>query len=246
MIAFTSVDPVFAAEVVNYEINLLETWFLEQSVAIRSNELSLMEEKLEELASDMKVIEENIEKFQQEHGVLDIREIASAQSAMLTDLRTTLTNIELDIRAYAEYSTIEDPAIITLKNQRNNIIGQIRRIEAGYTSSDGRKMPSLAELPQLSLTFAHMQAELSLKNQLYMTLSERYEVTKLVASDVGAFSVLEPAEIPEEKIGPSRGKMCLTVTLGAFFAMIVLALAWEYLKKIINDPRIRQILRGDV
>jgi len=43
-IAFTSTNPVFAAEVVNYEISLLQTWFLEQSIAIRSNELSLMEE----------------------------------------------------------------------------------------------------------------------------------------------------------------------------------------------------------
>jgi len=134
----------------------------------------------------MNNIESEIEAFQQEHGALDIREIASAQSTMLTDLRTTLTNLELEIHSYSEYSTIEDPSFIRLKNQRDNIITQIRRIEAGYTSSDGRKMPSIAELPQLSLTFTHLQAELSLKNQLYMTLSERYEVTKLMAADSGS------------------------------------------------------------
>lgn len=246
VIAFTSIDPVFASEVVNYEISLLEKWFFEQSVANRSNELSLMDEKLEELASDMKDIESEIEIFQQEHGVLDIREIASAQSAMLTDLRTTLTNVELEIRSYSEYSTIEDPSFIRLKNQRNNIITQIRRIEAGYTSSDGRQMPSITELPQLSLTFTHLQAELSLKNQLYMTLSERYEVTKLMAADAGAFSILEQAEIPEAKIGPSRRKMVVTVTFGAFAGLIVLALLREYLQKLINDPENRQILLGEL
>jgi len=244
-IAFTDVDPVFAAEVVNYEISLLETWFLEQSVSIRSNELSLMEEKIEELTTDIKTIEESIKAFQKEHGVLDIREIAMAQTTMLTDLRTSLNQVELDIRAYSEYSTIEDPALTTLKSQRNNIISQIRKIEDGYTSSDGRNMPSLADLPQLSLTFSHMQAELSLKNQLYLTLFERYEVTKLMAADAGAFSVLEYAEVPEEKIGPSRGKLCITVTFGTFAGLIAFALVLDMLKKIIKDPKNKKILQGE-
>lgn len=242
VISYKATDPFFAAEVVNYEIELLEKWFLEQSIATRSNELSLMEEKLNDLASDIEKVEAEIETFQLEHGALDIREIAAAQSAMLTDLRTSLNKIELDIQSYANYSTIEDPALTSLKNQRNNTIAQIRRIESGYTSSDGRQMPSLAELPQLSLTFSHMTAELELKIQLYQTLSERYEVTKLVAADAGAFSVLEYAEVPEEKIGPSRGKMCVQVTGMAFIAMIALVFVIEYLKKIFKDPRNRQII----
>lgn len=245
VISYSATDPFFASEVVNYEIELLEQWFLEQNISVRSNELSLMEEKLEELSQDIKNVEADIETFQLEHGVLDIREIAEAQSTMLTDLRTSLNQIELQIRSYSEYSTIEDPALTSLKNQRDNVITQIRRIESGYTSSDGRTMPSLAELPQLSLTFSHLTAELELKTQLYQTLSERYEVTKLVAADAGAFTVLEYAEVPEEKIGPSRGKMCIQVTAGAFIAMIALALIIEYLKKIINDPKNRKILTGE-
>jgi len=246
VVSFRATDPFYAAEVVNYEIELLEQWFLEQNISIRSNELSLMEEKLEELTRDIEAVELEIESFQLEHGALDIREIAQAQSTMLTDLRTSLNQIELQIRSYSEYSTIEDPALTSLKNQRDNIITQIRRIESGYTSSDGRTMPSLAELPQLSLTYSHLMAELGLKTQLYQTLSERYEVTKLVAADAGAFTVLEYAEVPEEKIGPMRGQLCVKVTGMAFIAMIVLALAIEFLRKVIKDPKNRQILAGDL
>ncbi|MBN2656308.1 MAG: hypothetical protein JXR86_04550 [Spirochaetales bacterium] len=244
VISYNATDPFFASEIVNYEIELLEKWFLEQNISTRSSELSLMEEKLEELSQDIKNVEAEIQTFQLEHGVLDIRDIAEAQSTMLTDLRTSLNQIELQIRSYSEYSTIEDPALTSLKNQRDNVITQIRRIESGYTSSDGRTMPSLAELPQLSLSFSHLTAELELKTQLYQTLSERYEVTKLVASDAGAFTVLEYAEVPEEKIGPMRGQMVVKATGMAFVALIALALLIEYLKKIINDPKNRQILAG--
>jgi len=244
LIAFTSTDPVFAADIVNYKISLLEEWFLKEGVTVQSKHLSMMEDKLEELSLEISGIEENIKAFQKEHGVLDIMEIATARSVMLNELRTGLNQVELEISDYSEYSTIEDPALTILKNQRNNIIIQIRRIERGYIESDGRKMPSQEELPQLSLDFAHMQAELALQTQLYQTLSERYEVTKLSAAEEGVFSILEYAEVPEEKESPSRGKLSMMVTFGAFAGSIALAFLLNFVSGIFKDPKVIKILRG--
>lgn len=245
-ISFTDIDSQFAAELVNYEVKLLEQWFLKQGVSMRSYELNLMEEKLNDLTNEISKIESEIKAFQKEHGVLDILELATAQSAMLTDLRTMMNQVELEIRDYSEYSTIEDPALTILKNKQNNIINQIRRIEGGYRSSDGRIMPSIEELPQLSLSFTHMQADLALKNQLYLTLSERFEVTKLTVAEKGVFSVLEFAEVPEEKVGPSRGRMCLLVTFGTFAASIFLALIIHMIMNISDDPEKKKILKREV
>jgi len=203
-ISFIDTDPIFAAELVNFEVGLLQNWFLKQDISLRSKELSLMEEKLEDLTNEIKKTESDIESFQKKHGVLDIMELAAVQIALLTDLRTSLSQVELEISDYSEISTIEDPALTTLKSRRQNIINQIQKIENGYIGSDGRYMPSIEELPQLSLSFTHMMADLDVKNQLYKTLSERYEITKLSAAEESIFSVLEYAEIPEEKIGPSR------------------------------------------
>jgi len=143
------------------------------------------------------------------------------------------------------YSTIEDPALIILKGQKNNILKQIREIEEGYEINDGRRMPSQAELPQLSLDFSHLMAELSLKNQLYQTLSERYEITKLLASESGVFNVLEYAEIPEVKDSPSRGRLCIMVTFGSFTGLIILAFFLNLIKSIKNDPHKKKILHGE-
>lgn len=245
-ISFTNIDPEFAADLVNYEVSLLEQWFLNQGVSMRSYELQLMEETLNELTNDISKIEREIKGFQKEHGVLDIMELAAAQSTMLTDLRTSMNQVELEIYDYSEYSTIEDPALTILKNRRNNIINQIRRIEGGYRSSDGRIMPSIEEMPQLSLSFTHMQADLALKNQLYLTLSERFEVTKLAVAEEGVFSVLEYAEVPEEKIGPSRGRLCIIVTFGTFAGSIFLALVINMIRNVSADPDNKKILKREV
>ncbi|MCK5675367.1 MAG: hypothetical protein KAH95_18440, partial [Spirochaetales bacterium] len=221
-----------------------EEWFLKEGVTVQSKYLSMMEEKLNELSIEISSIENNIKAFQKEHGVLDIIEIATARSVMLNELRTGLNQVELEISDYSEYSTIEDPALTILKNQRNNIIIQIKRIERGYTGSDGRRMPSQEELPQLSLNFAHMQAELALQTQLYQTLSERYEVTKLAAAEEGVFSILEYAEVPEEKEGPSRGKLSIQVTFGTFAGSIALAFLLNMVSGIFKDPEKTKILKG--
>ncbi len=235
-ISFTSTDPEFATEVVTAEVELLGEWFQKEGISMRSSQLQMLEDKLSELSIEISKIESEIETFQIEHGVLDIEQLAQTQAALLLDLRTRLNQIELEIGEYSEYSTIEDPALVRLNAQKSNIINQIRRIERGYISSDGRKMPSTEELPQLSLQFAHMTTDLELQMQLYKTLSERYEVTKLAAAEEGVFSILEPAEVPTEKVGPSRGRLCMMVTAGAFFGSIVLALLINMLLSVIKDP----------
>ena len=106
-------------------------------------------------------------------------------------------------------------------------------------------MPSQEELPQLALEFAHLQADLTLKNQLFQTLSERYEITKLTAAEEAVFSVLEYAEVPDEKEEPSRGRLCMMVTFGAFAGSIVLALILNMVKNISNDPNKKRILKGE-
>ncbi len=106
-------------------------------------------------------------------------------------------------------------------------------------------MPSLEELPRLSLEFTHLQVDLSLKNQLYQTLSERYEVTKLVASESGVFSVLEYAEIPERKIGPSRGKICVMVTFGSFAGTIGFIIFFNIIQHMIFDFKKKKRIMED-
>ncbi len=243
-ISFISTEPEFAKQVVDTEVALLSEWFQKEGVSMRSSQLQMLEDKLSELSIEITKIENEIEAFQKELGVLDIEQLAQTQAALLLDLRTRLNQIELEIGEYSEYSTIEDPALVRLNAQKSNIISQIRRVERGYISSDGRKMPSTEELPQLSLKFSHLKTDLELQMQLYQTLSERYEVTKLAAAEEGVFSILEPAEVPTEKEGPSRGKLCMIVTAGAFFGSIVIALLINLLLSVIKDPdKIKKVNR---
>jgi hypothetical protein len=49
------------------------------------------------------------------------------------------------------------------------------------------------------------------------------------------FNVVEKAELPLIKSGPSRGKICVIATISSFFIALLIVLVIEYLKRAKKD-----------
>lgn len=82
-----------------------------------------------------------------------------------------------------------------------------------------------------------LQVELKVQEQIYSTLKTQYETTKVnMASEQPVFQILEYAQIPDRKSGPSRGKLCIIVTMAGFFLSIFLAFLLNAIENIKNDP----------
>jgi len=74
----------------------------------------------------------------------------------------------------------------------------------------------------------------------------QYELLKIsMASEKSIFQILEFAEVPEKKSGPSRGKMCVVFTFGAAFFAVFLAFVLNAVASIKNNPEVMKKLRGD-
>ena len=65
-----------------------------------------------------------------------------------------------------------------------------------------------------------------------------------MASEKPVFQILEYAEIPDMKSGPSRGKLCIIVTFAAFFISVFLAFLLNAIENIKNDPEAMAKLKG--
>lgn len=82
-----------------------------------------------------------------------------------------------------------------------------------------------------------LQVEIKVQEQIYSTLKTQYETTKVnMASEQPVFQILEYAQIPDRKSGPSRGKLCIIVTMAGFFLSIFLAFLLNAIENIKNDP----------
>lgn len=240
-ISYTNIDPVFARDMVQSMVSNLQKWFQSWEGTTSQQELIAMQEKIAEVSSEIDRLEEEIQSFQTEYGVLSVEQIAESQTAILTDLQSQLIQTEIAIKNYSGFSTIEDPELIQLQAQRESLQQIITQIEQGRNSA-GRTMPSKEELPTLATEFAHLQMYHQIQMRIFQNLTEQYEIQKLASTGSSMFSVLEPAEIPDVKSGPYRGKLCMMVTIFAFFASIVISIFVHIIFGIIHDPKKKSIL----
>ncbi|WP_010263917.1 Wzz/FepE/Etk N-terminal domain-containing protein [Treponema primitia] len=101
-----------------------------------------------------------------------------------------------------------------------------------------------ATMPSISMELNRISLELRAQQQVYTQLKTQYELLKVsMASESPMFQVLELAEIPDQKSGPNRGKLCMMVTLGAGFGSVFLAFVLNAILNLRKDPEAMAKLR---
>jgi uncharacterized protein involved in exopolysaccharide biosynthesis len=91
--------------------------------------------------------------------------------------------------------------------------------------------------PNITLETRRINMELGAQQQIYTQLKVQLELTNTaIASETPVFQILEMAQVPDLKSGPSRGVLCVIVTLAAFFFSVFLVFVLTALENIRNDP----------
>jgi uncharacterized protein involved in exopolysaccharide biosynthesis len=100
-------------------------------------------------------------------------------------------------------------------------------------------------IPAITMELNRIEMELGIQRQVYSQLRVQYEMLKVsMASEMPVFQVVEFAEVPDLKSGPSRGMICVIVTLAAGFLAVFLAFVMNAIANIKKDPEAMAKLRG--
>lgn len=236
VVSYTDTDPAFAKEVVDEVVRLLSDRFAVLGGNKALEQKALLEKKLAEVDTAVKNLEAQVKAFQNKYGVIQVEALATEQITILARLRSELIMKEMEIANYQKISNINDPVMTQLKNERDGILAKIKEIETGV-GSGSRVMPSQKELPTIAFEYARLQRDLAVQTEVFKMLTQQYELAKLNASgQEPVFQILEMAEVPDKKSGPSRGMICIVATLAAFFLAILVAFIAESIDKIRKDP----------
>lgn len=241
-VGYEGIRPEHVQQVANSIVDELDNYFRQRGGLTRGRTLESLEETLAAVEREVALIEEQIRAFQQRYGVLTVTELAQSQSAMLRGLEAELVTLERTIRTYTERTRIEnDPELIRLRSERAAVADLIREIEAGYAGGI-RTMPARSQLPELALQLGRLETDLAIQQRIRTSLQEQYEVARLMAQSNTGFTILEMAEVPDEKIGPSRAQLSLTVTAGAFAAAVALSLVHYGWNSVRSNPKLMGIV----
>jgi len=92
-------------------------------------------------------------------------------------------------------------------------------------------------LPAIMADINRATMESDAMRQVYTQLRvQQEELRATIATEIPMFQILEFAEIPYEKSGPSRLRQIIIVTFGAGFFSVLLAFVLEGISNIRNDP----------
>lgn len=126
----------------------------------------------------------------------------------------------------------------------NNIIElrkQIQALELSVSNPYAR-----TDTSNIAMDSTMLKMELDVQEKLYANLKSQYEALKItMASEQPVFQILEYAEVPDQKSGPSRGKICIIVTFASFFISVCLAFLLDAIDKIKKDPVAMEKLKGN-
>lgn len=243
-ISFEDIDPVFATEVVNYAVELLDKRFATIGGNRNQTRKTQLEEKLADVSLEMRRLEEDIQAFQTKYGVISVESLATEQIATIAQVRSQLIMKEMEIKTYSSLARVEDPQIRRLRTERDNLLKLLTELEEGYSEYESI-LPSTRDLPKIALEYAHLKRDLLIQETIYKLLIQQYEATKLaLAGEEPVFQILEVAQVPDKKSGPSRGMLCVVVTMAGFFLSVLLAFVREAVGNIKKDPEQMKKLRS--
>jgi uncharacterized protein involved in exopolysaccharide biosynthesis len=118
-----------------------------------------------------------------------------------------------------------------------NAYREIQELEWGSRRLETSVAPGRASLPAVTMELNRIAMELGAQRQIYAQLTTQYELVKVsMASETPVFQILEFAEAPDRKSGPSRGLICIIVTFAAAFFSVFLAFALNAVANVRQDP----------
>jgi uncharacterized protein involved in exopolysaccharide biosynthesis len=106
-------------------------------------------------------------------------------------------------------------------------------------------LPRNGPVQNITLETRRINMELGAQQQIYTRLKVQLElVNTSIASETPVFQVLEMAQVPDLKSGPSLGMLCIFVSLGAFFFSLLLVFVLTQIEKIRGDQEAMEKFRA--
>ena len=130
----------------------------------------------------------------------------------------------------------DDPQVQRIERQISLLEDLVDELETGFHVYSPISIPR-DQIAALSAQYSDLQRDLLLKEQIYSSFQAELLKEQVTSQDTTPqFQVMEPPEVPGIKAGPSRGTLCVVVTVAAFLLSVFLAFIVEYFARAARDP----------
>ncbi len=239
-------DPRRAAAIASAYVDELNHLLVEVNTSSAHRERVFIEQRLKVVKPALDEASKQLSDFSTKNTTLDPKEQGRAMVGAVVTVQGELIAAETQLRGLEPIYSDSNVRIQSLKAGIAELRHQLQELRGNDTmptapvgSGEDSSYPSFRQLPALGVTYSDLYREVKLREVVFETLTQQYEMAKIAeAKEIPSVKVLDAANLPEKKSGPPRLLLTLIGLLVAFMAGaagIVAGAVWKEIDP--EDPR---------
>ena len=241
-VTVTDHDPQRAAAMAQEYINELDWVVAHLSTSAAHRERVFLDERLQQVKSDLDTAEQQFSQFASQKGAIDIPAQGKATVEAAATLQGQLIAAESELESVRQIYTDNNVRVRAVQARVRELRSALEKLGGkgvDETSSAQQLYPSLRELPVLGVTYADLLRRTKVEEAVFETLTQEDELAKVEeAKEIPSVKVLDPPQVPQKKSFPPRSLIAVlgTALVFAVSSSWVLAnSAWQAVDA--SDPR---------
>jgi uncharacterized protein involved in exopolysaccharide biosynthesis len=245
-IAVEDRDPRRAADLAAAYVDELNRLLAQVNTSSAHRERVFIEERLKVVRQELGIAAKELSDFSTKNTTLDPKEQGKAMVGAFVTLQGELIAYETQLRGLQQIYSDNNVRVRSLVARIGELRHQLEQLRGsgatplpGAGDGDDSSYPSFRQLPALSVTYADLYREVKLREVVFETLTQQYEMAKIAeAKEIPSVKVLDPANLPEKKSGPPRLLITLFGVILSFALAAVFVIGKATWKRVDpDDPR---------
>lgn len=227
-IAYAYTDAKTTQKILQYMINKVEHEINEFNRKKAKKQLSFIE--LEYKKSKKKMLESAaaLQRYQNEHLLLDPETQATSSTALIANLEATLSQKKIEYQTKSTYLNSDNYELLRLKSEIKEIKNSLENIKKGLTGKSKNR------LNKILFEYDRLKMQLEFNTEVYKNTLLQLETTKLdILKKAKTLSIISKPNLPDGYTYPDKPRVFVTIVI----AMLLLYGIFAMLLAIIKDHK---------
>ncbi|GBD02993.1 Tyrosine-protein kinase ptk [bacterium HR19] len=228
-------EPTLSALIANEYVSELSDVLNEKAYTISKKNRIFIEERVKLAEKNLQEAEKEFKEFQEKYNVVAIDKQMEEGLKIYAELVAQLAEKEMKLEVLRKITTRDNPEVVTLMYEINELKNKIRELEGGQKNFKGyildtskRLLIPLESVPEVAMEYLRRRRNFEIQNQIYKTLLQALEQARIEEEkeDI-TFEIIDYAYPPKYRYSPKRKLIVAVSFTSAMFLGVFLAFLLE-------------------
>jgi tyrosine-protein kinase Etk/Wzc len=230
-VGVTANNPLLAHDIASAYMDALRETNGRLALGQSSQRRLFFGQQLAKEKDDLEDAEVELKKTEEQSGLIAPSGQTETEIRTIAETQAQIASRQVELSALRDSATEQNPEVIRLHSEIDDLQGQLARLQRGGGSGSGVTIPT-SKVPELELEYVRKEREVKYHEALFDMLSRQYEAARLdEARDAPMLQVLDPASYPDTKSSPKRS----LYMLGGFVLGLLGSSIWVLIRDRIRE-----------